>query len=96
MFRAQQNAFDDAIGERQADVVPISDCLMPVCSKGYGRKSYLRELGVDFGEMRPKTSSRVPLLKVRRMFVIGLPLRSRGNVDLQQQRVNHTDSITVL
>lgn len=57
---------------------------MPVCSKGYGRKPYLRELGVDFGEMLQKTSSRMPLLKVCRMFAIGFHLRSRGNMGLQQ------------
>lgn len=96
MFRAQQNAFDDAIGERQADVLAFPHYLMPVCSKGYGREPYLRELGVDFGEMLQKTSSRMPLLTVRRMFAIGFQQRTRGTVDLQQQGANQTDSVAFL
>lgn len=64
MFRAQQNAFDDAIGERQAKVLPYSEYLMPLCSKGYGRESDLRELGVNFGDSLSMISNLIPSLKI--------------------------------
>lgn len=96
MFRAQQNAFDDAIGERQAELLPISEYLMPVCSKGYRRESYLRELGVNFGEMLLRLSTRMSSLILCRMFAIGFQQRTRGSMHLQQPEVNQTDSVTFL
>ena len=96
MFRAQQNAFDDAIGERQDELLPVSEYLMPVCSKGYRREPYLRELGVDLGEMLWKIFIRMPSLTLCRMFATGFQQRTRGSMHLQWPGVNQTDSVTFL
>lgn len=50
MFRAQQNAFDDAVGERPADVFLLSFGRVLTCflcfSQGDRREPHLGELGI--------------------------------------------------